>query len=89
MYTYDEVNDILKPTRKPQRRLIVFVDINKNKEFIEEIFKLGNFEIEKIDFSNNIFYVYFKNETITKEAFKWLEEYKEQYVKLYNIEVRI
>jgi hypothetical protein len=46
------------------------------------LFKQAYFvdEIQKIDSTNEIFYVYFKDEAITKAAFTWLEEYRENKV---------
>ena len=76
---------MIKNKRIPQRRMIVFIDlpkINHNIDYIRSVFKLANYnnEIEKIELSNDIFYVFFKDEKLTKEAYKCLEEYKENNV---------
>jgi hypothetical protein len=84
-FTYDEVNELIKPKIKPQRRLIVFIDLpkeNQSNDYLINLFKEGGFDthIDKIESGNEIFTVYFNNEENTKSAFTWLEEHKEKNV---------
>jgi hypothetical protein len=86
-YAYEELNTIgwIKLKSKPKRRIIVFRDIPKthqSKADIESFFKLSkekNYDqsISKIDHSNELFFVYFEDEVVTLEVFKWIEQIKE------------
>ena len=86
-YGYEEHNSVgwIKLKSKPKRRIIVFRDIPKihqSKADIESFFKLSkekNYDqsISKIDHSNELFFVYFEDEVVTLEAFKWIEQMRE------------
>ncbi len=82
-FIYDEGNHFIKLKYKAKRRIIVFRDIPKEKqtrEDIEQIIKFaGNsIEIQRIESSNEIYYVYFKNEEDALEVFKQLEKIREE-----------
>lgn len=84
-YSYDEINDQIKLKYKPKRRIIVFRDIPKENQKKEDMEKLMEFlkekgldkTYQKIDFANEIFYVYFEKEEDALEAFKWVEKFKD------------
>jgi len=86
-YAYEERNSIgwIKLKSKPKRRIIVFRDIpktNQSKAHIESFFKQSkekNYDqsISKIDHSNELFFVYFEDEVVTLQVFKWIEQMKE------------
>lgn len=91
-FIYDEENDMIKLKFKPRRRIIVFRDIPKEKQTCEEIKNLFKTSGEKAyenkivrieDFIEDVFMVYFDEEEITTEIFKWIEEIKEK-VKKFN-----
>ena len=90
IYIYDFENDTIKLKLKPKRRIIVFRDIpkkNQSKEEIENLLKCSSEnkydqKIQKIEILSDLFLVYFEDEEITIEIFRWLENMKE-----YNEEV--
>jgi hypothetical protein len=88
-YTYDDVNELVKLKYRPKRRIIVFRDIpkeNQKNEDIINLLKLYNQEkkhgeeehvVVKIESSNELFFVYFKDEEATIEVFKWIEKMRD------------
>jgi hypothetical protein len=81
-YVYDPSNDIIRLQYRPKRRLIVFRDVPKSHQNVEELKKI--FEkmnhadkIQKVELVNELFFVYFETEEHTIEAFKCLEKMKE------------
>ncbi len=88
-WTYDTLNDKIKPNYKAKRRIIVFRDIPKDKQNEDEmkkLFKIKESEenknlqskISKINKINEIFYFYFNSEEDALQAFKYLEELRER-----------
>ncbi len=85
IYIYDFENDAIKLRLKPKRRIIVFRDIskkNQSKEEIERLLKCSkenkyDQQIQKIEILSDLILVYFENEEITIEIFRWLENLKE------------
>lgn len=84
-FIYDPSLDLIKLKYRPKRKTIVFRDIPKEhqkKEKIQEIFDLSQYKnyknnIKNIENWRGLFFVYFDDEEICLEIYKWIEKLKE------------
>ncbi len=83
-YYFDETSELIRLTYKAKRKIIVFRDVPKEKQSEEEMRKFFemspknyNSLIIKIDYVNELFFIYFNDEETTLEVFKWIEHMRE------------
>ena len=88
-FFHDSENDTIKLKSKPKRRVLVLRDVPKeiqNEEAIKKLFETSgekHYEkliqkVERASTGGDLFYVYFENEEITVEIFRWIEKTREE-----------
>jgi hypothetical protein len=88
-FFYDFENDTIKLRSKPKRRVLVLRDVSKesqNEQAIKKLFETSGekhydkliHKVERASTGGDLFYVYFENEEITVEIFRWIEKRREE-----------